>query len=118
MVKIRLMRMGSKQNPHYRMVVVDGRKKRGSKYIESLGHYDPRKTTDSPLEINAERATYWLSQGAQPPDPALRLIDQVGVGLAPGLAFGEDGEGWMRLCFAADTETLSSAMDRLEPILG
>ena len=49
---------------------------------------------------------------------AQELIDQVGVGLAPGLAFGEDGEGWMRLCFAADTETLSSAMDRLEPILG
>ena len=79
MVKIRLMRMGSKQNPHYRMVVVDGRKKRGSKYVESLGHYDPRKTTDSPLEINAERATYWLSQGAQPTDTALRLIEQVGV---------------------------------------
>ena len=49
---------------------------------------------------------------------AQKLIDDVGVGLAPGLAFSEDGEGWMRLCFAADTETISAAMDRLEPILG
>lgn len=79
MVKIRLMRMGSKQNPHYRMVVVDRRKKRGSNYIESLGHYDPRKTTDSPLKIDPERIAYWLSQGAQPTDTALRLIQQVGV---------------------------------------
>ena len=47
-----------------------------------------------------------------------RLIDEVGVGLAPGLAFSEDGEGWMRLCFAADTQTVSAAMDRLEPMLG
>jgi aspartate/methionine/tyrosine aminotransferase len=49
---------------------------------------------------------------------AQKLIDEVGVGLAPGRAFGEDGEGWMRLCFAADTKTISDAMDRLEPELG
>ena len=49
---------------------------------------------------------------------AQKLIDDVGVGLAPGLAFSEDGEGWMRLCFAADTATISAAMDRLEPVLG
>ncbi len=46
------------------------------------------------------------------------LIDEAGVGLAPGLAFGEGAEGWMRLCFAADTGTVSEAMDRLEPLLG
>ena len=49
---------------------------------------------------------------------AQHLIDEVGVGLAPGRAFSEDGEGWMRLCFAADTATVSAAMDRLEPVLG
>ena len=49
---------------------------------------------------------------------AQQLIDEVGVGLAPGLAFSEDGEGWMRLCFAADTQTVSAAMDRLDPVLG
>ena len=49
---------------------------------------------------------------------AQKLIDEVGVGLAPGLAFSQDGEGWMRLCFAADTQTVSAAMDRLQSILG
>ena len=49
---------------------------------------------------------------------AQKLIDECGVGLAPGRAFSEDGEGWMRLCFAADTATVSAAMDRLEPVLG
>ncbi len=49
---------------------------------------------------------------------AQQLIDDVGVGLAPGLAFSEDGEGWMRLCFSAGTATVSAAIDRLEPVLG
>ena len=52
------------------------------------------------------------------PDELEVTIDEVGVGLAPGLAFSEDGEGWMRLGFAADTQTVSAAMDRLEPVLG
>jgi aspartate/methionine/tyrosine aminotransferase len=46
---------------------------------------------------------------------ARELIERTGVGLAPGLAFGKGGEGWMRLCFAAEAATLSSALDRLEP---
>ena len=79
MVKIRLMRMGSKKNPHYRVVVVDARKKRSSDYIESLGYYDPRNTTPEPLKINTERAAHWLAQGAQPTPTALRLIEKVGV---------------------------------------
>lgn len=79
MVKIRLTRIGSKRNPHYRVVVVDSRKKRSSDYIESLGFYDPRDTTDEPLKIDAERAAYWLSQGAQPTDTAVRLLEKVGV---------------------------------------
>ncbi|MDE0099115.1 MAG: 30S ribosomal protein S16 [Truepera sp.] len=86
MVKIRLMRMGSKRNPHYRLVVADARKKRDGDYIESLGHYDPRKTTDTPLKIDVERATYWLSQGAQPSDTALRLFQQAGVEVPSVLA--------------------------------
>ena len=45
------------------------------------------------------------------------LIEKTGVGLAPGRAFGPEGEGWMRLCFAAEPDTLSRAMDRLEPAL-
>ncbi|HEX7004240.1 MAG TPA: 30S ribosomal protein S16 [Trueperaceae bacterium] len=79
MVKIRLMRMGAKKNPHYRVVVVDSRKKRSSDYIESLGHYDPRETTPEPLKIDTERANYWLAQGAQPTETTVRLLEKVGV---------------------------------------
>jgi small subunit ribosomal protein S16 len=79
MVKIRLMRLGAKKNPHYRLVVVDARKKRAGDYIESLGSYDPRDTTPEPLKVNVERAAYWLEQGAQPTDTALRLLRKVGV---------------------------------------
>ena len=79
MVKIRLMRLGAKKTPHYRVVVVDARTKRSGDYIESLGYYDPRDTTEAPLKIDTERAAYWLDNGAQPTDAALRLLGQVGV---------------------------------------
>ena len=79
MVKIRLSRFGSKHNPHYRVVVTDSRRPRDGGYIESLGHYDPRKTTDNFLKIDVERARHWLGQGAQPTDTALRLLKQTGV---------------------------------------
>jgi len=79
MVKIRLMRIGAKKNPHYRIVVIDSRKKRSSDYIESLGYYDPRDTTPEPLKIDVERANHWLSQGAQPSGTALRLLEKVGA---------------------------------------
>ena len=49
---------------------------------------------------------------------AQRLIDEAGVGLAPGRAFGPSGEGRLRLCFAAETQTLSTALDRLSTVLG
>lgn len=79
MVKIRMMRLGAKKNPHYRMVVVDARVKRGGDYIESLGHYDPRETSENPFAIDTERAAYWLSQGAQPTETAVRLLEKAGV---------------------------------------
>src|SRR5690625_5213816 len=79
MVKIRLMRMGSIKNPHYRLVVVDGRTKRSGSYIEQIGYYDPRETTEEHLRIDQERAAHWLAQGAQPTDTAVRLLEKVGV---------------------------------------
>ncbi len=79
MVKIRLTRLGNAHNPHYRLVVTDQKQKRDGGYIENLGHYDPRKTTENWLNINLERSKYWLSVGAQPSDTARRLMKQVGV---------------------------------------
>jgi small subunit ribosomal protein S16 len=79
MVKIRLTRMGSKRNPHYRIVVVDARKKRSADYIEQLGYYDPRETTNEPLKLDVERAAHWLGVGAQPTETVVRLLEQKGV---------------------------------------
>ncbi|PYE48979.1 30S ribosomal protein S16 [Deinococcus yavapaiensis] len=79
MVKIRLSRFGSKHNPHYRIVVADARRPRDGGYIESVGHYDPRKTTESYLKVDVERARYWLARGAQPTDTARRLLRSQGV---------------------------------------
>jgi small subunit ribosomal protein S16 len=61
------------------VVVVDARKKRSADYIEQLGTYDPRNTTEDPLKVDAERATYWLDQGAQPTDTVVRLLQRLGV---------------------------------------
>ncbi|MBX3140862.1 MAG: 30S ribosomal protein S16 [Trueperaceae bacterium] len=85
MVKIRLMRMGSMKNPHYRLVVVDGRTKRSGDYIEQIGYYDPRETTSESLRVDAERAKHWMAQGAQPTDTALRLLQKSGVELPNAL---------------------------------
>ncbi len=79
MVKIRLSRFGSTHNPHYRIVVADVRRPRDGGYIENLGHYDPRKTSENFLKVNAERAAYWIDQGAQPTATARRLLKSQGV---------------------------------------
>lgn len=67
MVKIRLRRIGAKKQPSYRVVVADSRVKRDGRFIENIGHYNPR--TDPPtVVIKEDRALYWLSVGAQPTD--------------------------------------------------
>ena len=78
MVKIRLRRTGAKKQPHYRVVVTDSKSPRDGRFIEIIGHYNPR--TDPPtFEIDAERALYWLSVGAQPSEAVKRLLDKMGL---------------------------------------
>jgi len=64
-VKIRLKRMGKIRQPYYRVVVVDGRKKRDGRVIEEIGKYHP-KEEPSFIEVTSDRAQYWLGVGAQP----------------------------------------------------
>ena len=78
MVKIRLRRTGAKKQPHYRVVVTDSRSPRDGKFIEIIGHYNPR-TEPPTVEINAERALYWLSVGAQPSEAVKRMLDKMGI---------------------------------------
>lgn len=71
MLKIRLRRMGLRNRPTYRVVVIDSRKARDGKYLESVGHYDPRTKL---LELKTERIEHWVSKGAQTSDTVGRLV--------------------------------------------
>ncbi|MFT4186727.1 MAG: 30S ribosomal protein S16 [Micrococcaceae bacterium] len=76
-VKIRLKRLGKKKAPFYRVVVMDSRKKRDGRAIEEIGIYHP--TNDpSVIEIDSERAQYWLGVGAQPSDAVAALLKITG----------------------------------------
>ncbi|GLX98074.1 30S ribosomal protein S16 [Herbidospora sp. NEAU-GS84] len=76
-VKIKLKRLGMIRNPQYRIVVADSRTKRDGRAIEEIGLYHP-KEHPSRIEVNSERAQYWLGVGAQPTDPVLKLFKLTG----------------------------------------
>ena len=73
MVKIRLRRMGAKKAPYYRVVVADSRDPRDGKFIEEIGTYNPL-TDPATMQIDMERAKYWISNGAQPTDTVRGLL--------------------------------------------
>lgn len=75
--KIRLKRMGKKFYAFYRVVIADSRNKRDGKSIEEIGIYDPNKQP-SLIQIDSERAQYWLGVGAQPSEPVLKLLKITG----------------------------------------
>lgn len=77
-VKMRLMRMGKKKAPSYRVVVVDGRSPRDGRYIEQIGRYDPQQHP-SLVEIDNDKATAWLSKGAQPTEAVEKLLNISGA---------------------------------------
>jgi len=78
MVRIRLRRMGAKNNPTYRLVVADQNSPRDGAFIETIGHYLPTRQP-AIVEIDETRARYWLEHGAQPSETAASLLKQKGV---------------------------------------
>lgn len=76
--KIRLKRIGRRNRPFYRMVVMDSRKRRDGAAIEELGWYNPINVGRS-CELNSERIIYWLGKGAQPTDTAHKLFKKMGI---------------------------------------
>jgi len=76
--KIRLMRLGKMRSPHYRVVVSDSRTKRDGRSIETIGKYHP-KEDPSYIEIDGERALYWLKVGAQPTEAVEALLKVTGT---------------------------------------
>ena len=78
MVRIRLRRVGRKKAPAYRIVVADSTSPRDGKFIEVIGQYSPRQSENA-LALNADRANYWLDNGAQPSDTVRSLLRKAGV---------------------------------------
>jgi small subunit ribosomal protein S16 len=74
-VKIRLRRIGGRKKPFYRIVVADSRSPRDGKFIEAIGHYNPRSKDDIVLDI--EKAEEWRMKGAQPTETVGKLIKRV-----------------------------------------
>jgi small subunit ribosomal protein S16 len=77
-VKLRLMRMGKKKQPAYRLVATDSRSPRDGRFIEIVGTYDPRREP-SVVTIDNDKAVGWLRQGAQPTDTAKKLLEISGA---------------------------------------
>lgn len=77
-VKLRLMRVGKKKQPTYRLVASDSRSPRDGRFIEIVGIYDPR-AEPSAVRIDNDKAVEWLRQGAQPSDRARKLLEISGA---------------------------------------
>jgi len=75
-VKIRMKRVGTKNTPVYRIVVADGRSPRDGKCIEEIGTYQPLKQGEN-FTLKLDRATYWISKGAQPSDTVASFIKKL-----------------------------------------
>src|SRR6185312_8201973 len=90
-VKIRLMRVGKKKQPTYRVVVADERSPRDGRFIEIIGQYAPR-TEPSQIEVDTDKAVAWLQKGAQPTEMAAKVLDHAGVWDAYRSATGRDAK--------------------------
>jgi small subunit ribosomal protein S16 len=77
-VKLRLMRMGKKKQPTYRVVAADARSPRDGAFIEIVGHYDPRREP-STIVIDNDKAVAWLQKGAQPTETVQKLLKVSGA---------------------------------------
>ncbi|HKT57546.1 MAG TPA: 30S ribosomal protein S16 [Microbacterium sp.] len=115
-VKIRLKRLGKIRAPYYRIVVADSRTKRDGRVIEEIGKYHP---TEQPsfIEVDSDRAQYWLSVGAQPTEQVLAILKLTGdwgkyKGDANAISTVQVAEG--KAAFAADTAKKSVVKSKVE----
>lgn len=96
MVRIRLRRVGSTHQAHYRVVIADKEVPRDGRFIEIVGHYNPR-TKPGTIEFKEDRVFYWLGVGAQPSETVEKLFKQVGL-----------DERYKRFKAGEDVETLQA----------
>lgn len=89
MLRMRLRRVGARNQPSYRIVVADSRAARDGAFIDYLGHYNPR-TEPPTVVIDEEKARKWLGVGAQPSEAVQRIIDKMGEGMGDEADAPED----------------------------
>jgi small subunit ribosomal protein S16 len=77
-VKLRLMRLGKKKQPTYRIVAADSRAPRDGRFIEIVGSYDPRREP-SEIRVDNDKALRWLRNGAQPSERVQKLLEASGA---------------------------------------
>jgi len=122
-VKLRLRRMGKKKQPIYKVVAADSRAPRDGKFLEAVGLYNPL-TKPHTIEINEERALYWLSVGAQPTDTVKSLFRQKGINLKHDLSkrglseekINEEVGKWEKLQEAKTGRKIKSAKTEITPV--
>jgi small subunit ribosomal protein S16 len=90
-VKIRLMRVGKKKQPTYRVVVADERSPRDGRFIEIIGQYAPRQEP-SLIKVDSDKAVSWLQKGAQPTEQAAKVLSIAGVWDAYRTATGHEAK--------------------------
>ncbi len=78
MVKIRLRRLGAKGRPFYRVVIAESSAGRNGTFVETIGIYDP-VSQPKKIEVNEERALYWLLQGAEPTETTAYILNKTGI---------------------------------------
>ena len=87
MLKIRLARVGKKKQPTYRVVIADARAPRDGRYVEIVGHYNPRSEPTT-FEVDADKVRDWLSKGAQPTERVGKLLTSRGISRETATAEG------------------------------
>lgn len=102
MVRLRLRRIGAKKQPSYRVVAADREASRDGRFLEILGHYNPR-TEPSTITLQEDRIYYWLSVGAQPSESVARLFKQMGT-----------DERFVRFKNGEDVEKLMEEYEKVE----
>lgn len=121
-VKIRLKRLGKIRSPHYRIVVMDSRTKRDGRAIEEIGLYQP-KSDPSVIQVNSERAQYWLGVGAKPTETVVAIFKRSGdwqkfsgdtsaEGIEPQAEKADKVALFNAALAEADSEPASSAISR------
>lgn len=113
MVKLRLRRRGRKKHPFYDIVAIDGRARRDGASIERVGYIDPM-TTPKNIVLDASRALYWLSVGAQPTDIVHQILSREGVLLRRHLGFKGKTEEEIEAAVAQHKSVAQARYDRLK----